>query len=272
MSDRPHLSPTQIDLFTRCGEAYRRRYIEGEKIPLGMALLKGKGFHAGAEHNMRQKIESHRDLPASDIVDAAVASFEAETTGGYSLSQDEVFRGAKIILGETTDSLVQLAKVHAEQQAPDYQPIMVEQKVRIELPGNRDLLGVIDLADDKGRVVDFKTAGKSKSQSDADSSIQLTTYAAAYQVTTGEPPALVQLDTLVTGKKGVKRQVLESSRGPADFTALANRINAVSAAIDAGIFPPAPPGSWQCSAKWCGFHASCGYVNSERSALTEGDE
>lgn len=267
-----HLSPTQIDTYCRCPEAYRRRYVEGEKIPPGIALLKGKGFHAGAETNMRQKIDSHEDLPASDIVDASVASFEAEMQGGFALSTDEAFRGAKVVLGEAKDSLVSLAKAHAEQQAPEYQPVMVEERVEIELTPERSLVGVIDLADDKGRVVDFKTAGKSKSQSEADASIQLTTYAAAYHVHQGEPPSLVQLDVLVSGKKGVKRQVLESRRGVADFTALANRINAVAAAIDAGIFPPAPPGAWQCSPRWCGYWNSCAYINSERAALAEGDE
>src|SRR5580700_2286114 len=79
---KPFLSPTQLEMFSRCGEQYRRRYIEHEIIPPGIAMAKGKGFHAGAEHNMRQKLETGVDLSVAEIVDVAVTSFEAETSGG----------------------------------------------------------------------------------------------------------------------------------------------------------------------------------------------
>lgn len=270
MSDKPYLSPTQLDMFTRCGEAYRRRYREGEVIPPGVALLKGSGFHDGAATNMRQKIESGVDLPAGDIVDAAVAAFEAGVHGGYVLDDAEAGRGAKVVLAEAKDSLVALAELHAAAQAPDYQPRLVEHKVRIVLPdAPRDLLGIIDLADDRGRVTDFKTTSRRKSQAEADASVQLTTYAAAYAVATGAAPSEVRLDVLAQGKKETARQVLVSQRTEADYAALANRLNVVNRALDADVFVPAAPGAWNCSPRWCGYWATCALVNSERRALAE---
>lgn len=262
---KPHLSATQINMFTVCGEQYRRRYIEGEIIPPGIALLKGKAFHVGAETNMRQKIESRADLPAEQMVEAAAEAFDNESHFSYCLTDEERSRGPSAVLGEAKDSLVEMVKVHAKQQAPDYQPVMVEEEVRIALPGPRDLLGIIDLADDKKRITDFKTAKKKKPQSEADSSLQLTVYSAAYQSRTGEAPSEVRLDNIIQGKKSVERQVLSSTRSEADIGALANRINTVAAAIDAGIFIPAPVGIWQCSQKFCGYWRSCPYVNSERA-------
>jgi hypothetical protein len=258
---KPFLSPSQLDMYCKCPEQYRRRYIEHEKIPPGIAMVKGKSFHAGAEHNMRQKIESGVDLTAAEIVDVAVDSFEAEAAGGLMFSWEEIARGAGIVIGEAKDSLVSLAGMHATHQAPDYQPVLVEATIEIELPGPRNLLGVVDLADDKDRVTDFKTSGRSKNQADADTSLQLTIYAAAFHAVIGRPPSEVRLDTLVELKKETKRQVLATSREEADMVALANRINAVSKAIDAGIFTPAVPGSWWCSARWCGYHATCPFVN-----------
>ena len=271
--EKPHFSSSQINMITVCGEQYRRRYIEGEIIPPGVAIIKGKATHKGAETNMRQKIESGVDLSANEIVDAAVAAFEGELHGAYLLTKEEQDRGAKIVLGEAKDEVVSMAKVHAEQQAPDYQPMMVEQTVRIELPGKRDLLGVIDLADDQHRIVDFKTSKRKKSQNEADESIQLTVYAAAYQGITGTPPSEVRLDTLVNTKsRGTERQVLTSNRSRADIVALANRINAVSQAVESGAFVPAAMGIWQCSEKFCGYWRSCPYVNSERSAAAAAAE
>ncbi len=271
--ERPHLSASQIDSYCRCGEAYRRRYLEGEKIPPAIAMIKGTGFHAAAEANMRQKIETHRDLPACEIIDVAVASFDAELPGGYILNEEETSQGVENVLGRARDDLADFALVHAREQAPDYQPTHVEQTVRIELPNApRDLLAVIDLADDQGRVVDFKTAGKKKSQADADESVQLTIYAAGLHALTGSPPTEVRLDTVVAGKKAVTRSVVSSQRDEADFAALAHRINMVQRGIDAGVFAPATPGAWWCGPKWCGYWHSCPYVNSQRAALAEGGE
>lgn len=268
---KPHLSATQLDCFARCPEQYRRRYLEGERIPPGVALIKGTGFHRGAETNMRQKLDSRRDLPETEIVEAAAAAFDEAAAGGLTLSAEEAARGAPAVLGEAKENLVDMARCHARQQAPDYQPILVEQVVRIELPGPRDLLGVIDLADDRDRVVDFKTSGKAKPQSEADASVQLTVYAAAFHAHVGRLPSGLLLDTVVTTKKGSRREALETVREEADFSALAHRINAISSAIDAGSFAPASPGAWWCGAKWCGFYETCCFVNPNRGRAAQGD-
>lgn len=260
--EKPHLSPTQLELFAKCPEAYRRRYILAERIPPGIAALKGTGVHRGAQHNMAQKRETREDLPVDQIVEAAVAAFEAETHGGYSMTPEETKIGRKKLIGTAKDDVVAMARVHAEQQAPDYQPVLVEELVRILLPNSpRDLLGVIDLTDERDRLVDFKTSGKKKTQNDADTSIQLTTYAVAFKAKTGRDPSEVRLDTITRSKNETARDVVRSTRGPADFAALAARINVVNASIDAGLFPPATPGAWWCSAKWCGYHSTCPYVN-----------
>jgi hypothetical protein len=271
-AQKPHASNSQIEMLCRCGESYRRRYIEGEIIPPGIAMLKGTGLHRAAETNMRQKIDSHVDLPARDIVAAAVAAFEDQAHGGLTLTDEEVGRGTANVIGEAKDDVAELADVHARQQAPDYQPVMVEQQVRILLPNSpRDLLGIIDLADDKERVTDFKTSGRSKSQSEADTSVQLTIYAAGYHALLGRPPAEVRLDTAVQTKTGTRRQVLASSRDSGDFQALANRINAFNYAVQAGSFPPASPGAWNCSQKWCGFWHTCPYVNPRAGQRSQND-
>jgi hypothetical protein len=273
LKEKPHLSPTQLNMISMCPEQYRRRYIEGEILPPGIAMMKGSALHKGAEVNMRQKLASGVDLPAVQIVEAAVAGFEGAIHGSYALSDEEASRGAGIVLGEAKDAIVRMAQCHATEQAPEYQPVMVEEKVRIVLPGPRDLLGIIDLADTRDVVTDFKTAARKKQESEADTSLQLSTYAAAFETKMGRPPAEVRLDVVVQTKKGnTSRQLLRSERGPADNIALANRINTVARLIESGIFIPAPVGAWNCSQKWCGYWRTCPYVNSERAALQTSDE
>ena len=253
-------------MYAKCGEQYRRRYIEKQIIPPGMAMLRGTGVHGGIETNMRQKIETYRDLPVADVIDAAVAKFDDELKAGFQLDQDESSRGKDVVIGDTRDLVATMAGVAGSDLCPKYQPTVIEQGVRIEIPtSTHDLFGVIDLADDKARIIDVKTSGKSKTQNDADGSVQLTVYSAMHQVLTGSPPAELVLETLVATKTP-KLQTLVTKRGNADLVALGARIEATTYGIAKGVFAPAPAGAWWCGPKWCGYFHSCPFVNPGRSA------
>ena len=264
-TERPHFSASQLDSYCRCPEAYRQWYLEKNRIPPNVYMARGTGMHGGAAGNFRQKLETYRDLPAKEIIEIGVQEYEAATRDGITLTAEEADRGPSVVIAEVKDDLVAILDCHAKTQAPDYQPVMVEQCVRLSLPESpRDLLAVIDVAT-SDEVADFKTAKRSKSEQEVRSSIQLTIYAAAYHAIEGKPPATVALDTIVQTKTATKRQKLTDTRDAGDFLALANRINAIQHAIDAGSFPPALPGSWQCSDKYCGYYRTCPFVNGSRS-------
>lgn len=75
--DVAHISASQLVTFARCPEQWRRRYIEGDIIPPGIAALRGSGVHKGAETAMRSKIETHANMRPAEVVDIAVAGFDA---------------------------------------------------------------------------------------------------------------------------------------------------------------------------------------------------
>lgn len=271
---KPHVSPSQLEMLSRCGEQYRRRYIEREIIPPGIAMLKGTGLHAGAAANMRQKIDTHVDLPAAEVADIAVAALESELSrSGCSFSEDEVSAGADKVLGQAKDATALLASAHVRLQAPEYQPLVVERRFRIVLPSSsHDIVGVVDMIPDTLRAVDFKTSRRRKSQADVNESVQLTTYAAAAVALTGQPAVGVRLDTLVHNSSGVSRQTLDADRGTDHYRSLAARASTAIAAVQSGVFVPASPGAWWCSQRWCGYWSSCPYVAGERLAKAPRDE
>lgn len=262
---RKHLSASQLEMFARCPEQWRRRYVEGEVIPPRLAMIKGTAVHKCAEHNMRQKIESHEDLPTTEIIDAAVSCFEERIKhDGYQLGKDETASD----VGKQKDSVAVMAAVHAGEQAPCYQPASVEHRFKIELPDiSHDLVGVIDLVTDKGEVVDFKTSKKLYNENDVEVSPQLSLYAAAQNA----DEVTVKLDVLVepTARNPARRQLIEAKRDRSDLPVIARRVAVVSKTIDAGLFPPAAVGSWWCSESWCGYWNTCPYVNSERIAASK---
>lgn len=262
---KPHFSSSQINMLSRCGESWRRRYLENERLPPVISMLKGTAMHHGAETNFRQKMTTGRDLPKAEIVEASVSKFEESYKDEIALTSDETKTGKKALLDTLTKEVVQLATVHAEQQAPEYQPISVEQEFRVEIDGcTHDLYGFIDLIDDRQRVVDFKTSKAKPKKGTEVESLQLTAYA-AHQMTKGVYPVDVRLDYLTLSKRGVTRTALDSSRDLQDIDALGRRVDMAAKMVKSGVFMPALPGSWWCSATWCGYWRTCPYVNSQRS-------
>lgn len=278
--DKPHLSPSSIDMFCRCPESWRRRYIEKERQPPALAMHKGKAFHAAVDHNMKQKIDSHTDLLVPDIIEAGVAEIHSLIDGeGFEARPTEDGLAKSVACDKAVDSVAALVRSHATNQAPDYQPTKVEEPFRIELPtcdhdllGFKDFVGTLTDPDYAGVTVvtDWKSAGRKPNAGTEHDSVQLTSYAASEMMLDSSLDVVtVRLDVIVDRAKTYPRHVMESQRDADDVRALAFRIDVVSKSITAGLFPPAVPGSWWCSPGWCGYWNTCKYVNAERRQKAE---
>lgn len=254
---RRHVSASQLNMYARCPEQYRRRYVENEIIPPGVAATKGKSVHVGAELNFRQKITTMQDLRPADIVDASVTAFEESTQGGLTLNEEEQARGKSVVVGEGKDSVVRLASLFAKEVAPEYQPLFVEEKHEIELPDSpRTLLGILDLSAVQADIVDLKTGARAMSQQDVDDSIQLSGYSVTYTEVLKQPPRRIVIEDLVDTGKTQKRVKIETTRDAAARQRFVERAVTTAKAIEAGIFPPGQPG-WWCSKRFCGYWETC---------------
>lgn len=251
-------------MFTKCGEKWRRRYLDKDRTPTSVAAMRGRAIHSAAEFNFVQKINSREDLPEREVVAYAVNEFDEARKGQFSLSADEREEGAAKVIGRATDEVVTQTEAHIRYQAPDYQPIEVEHEFSIPIAEDVDLVGKIDVVAEsetrRDHIVDFKSSGRAKSQTEIVTSPQLTVYSAAWARHTGELPTC-GFDQLVSRSKGIERIRVDTTRGARDFAALEARINAMLGAIRAGVFLPADPVSdWWCSGKWCPYHSTCPYA------------
>lgn len=244
---KPHTSYSQLSMAMRCGESYRRRYIEGERLPPVLAMARGTGVHKGIATNFRQKMTSHRDLKTQDIIDAAVSAFDTAIADGLLTTPDQRSIGIQIVIGETIDLVSDMAQEFAVQAAPEYQPIFVEQRIEIEFPNSpRNLLAILDVGT-IDEVADFKTSGRKKKQAEVDHDLQLTVYDVAYHAYTGHKAEKVSFDTIVATKTNISRQKLTGSRDMTDRLNLARTINEFSRLLAAGVFMPSMPGrDWWC--------------------------
>lgn len=267
MDKRIRISPSRVLTYTRCGEQDRRRNVERDIVPPGVAQLKGTGLHKASEVNFKQKVETHKDLPKKQIVEAAVDTFnERVVVDGLLLSADEKNIGKDKVIDEAQKSVRTMAELYAEGIAPRYQPKEVEVKQVVSVPNsNVDIVGVVDVLDESDVIVDIKTSTKKKQQEEADMSLQLTSYALSHWARTGAPAVDLRMEVVVDSSKPAV-QTLQTQRAEDDFEAYLRVVETVARGIEARVFPPAYgiPGAWWCSPRFCGYWATCPYVPKSR--------
>jgi len=252
--DKKHLSPSQLNMFNRCGAQYYFRYIEGLKLPPKSAMTFGSAVDAGLNHNYFQKIESKKDLKVDAILDAYSTAFDlgkAETE--WEKDEDPA---------EIKDEGVVILKKYRKEIAPKIQPFAVQDQLLIEFSDfDYDLKGFIDLIDEAGVIIDNKTSGKSPSKDGEaykvapDHDLQLSTYALGYRLKYHKPEAGLRVDYLVRTKEPKIIQVpLIKSNAEIDY--MLRQIGRIADAIQKEVFIP-NRSSFLCSERWCGYYKIC---------------
>lgn len=252
MDRRPHLSATQISMFLRCPRQWAYRYVEHIKSPPSGAMKLGNVWHQALKRNYRQKVETKTDLPLDEMTDFFAETFDKE------IESEEVIFDPGETAGKLKDQGVSVTTAHHTALAPTIQPVQVEQEDRFALAKNGfpyDLVTIIDLVDDAGRIRDSKSWGKTPNQSDLDRDIQLSTYALAYRIKEGKAEAGLLIDAVIKTKEP-KAKTFETARNREGLKLHLNTIGHIAKAIHAEAFPPNPTG-WWCSKKFCGYWDRC---------------
>ena len=257
------ISQSMFGMFLRCPAQFERRYVNGEIIPPGIAARRGSATHKAAEINHVQKLVSKEDLPVDSLQDAARDEYmHLVKDEGVFIPKDQI--GAKgTLLAEGLDSATRLTKLYREALAPQIIPVLVEERLTIDVVLDVPIKGTIDVLTADNWMPDMKTAAKSKGQADAENSLQLTFYAGLVANHTGKWPGKVSLEILVDNKTP-KLQSLETKRGPEDWAKLILRLQLFVAQLRTGLFPPCDPGHWLCSPAWCGYFQTCRYSTDRR--------
>jgi len=256
-AERRHLSVSALQMHQKCPKQYEYRYTDHLIIPPGIAMIRGRAFDGGVNHNFRQKIETRIDLPVDEVEDVAAEAVESEFAGEVFLLPEERSIGIKHLRDRTKDQTVQMVATHHGEIAPAIQPTMVQRKITLRPDADKfpaEIVGIIDLADEQDFIRDNKTSKKTPPKDAAATSQQLTTYALLFRALTGRKERGVALDTVVMTEAGnVSINVQESTRDAADIEQLKGRMALTLAAIQTGVFPPTNPDNWWCSERWCGY-------------------
>ena len=261
-----HISISQINMFGRCAEQWRRRYLERDIFPPGIAAHVGSGVHFAAEVNYRPKIDTGEDQPLDVLTDAAAEKYEQKVRDGVFIPREQR-ASAMSDIAKGKDRAVSLTRVYAGVIAPTMRPAYVEERVELEVDGLPvPFLGILDCLGVDNHLSDLKTSSRKWNQSRADHELQPTLYQQLVKELTGAPPTAITFDILVAAKRLAAQRVL-TTRNDEDFAILIQRARLMIKQIDAGIFPPAQPGAWICSPKWCGYWWSCPHIPPHKKIL-----
>ncbi|KAA3662806.1 MAG: PD-(D/E)XK nuclease family protein [Calditrichaeota bacterium] len=247
---RDYISVSQINTYIGCSLKYRFKYIdELQPAFTPSALAFGSSIHSAIEWMHKQLMTGN----GKDIKNA-LAIFDADW---YASCQGDIQFKKK----ESEKSLFQKGLKMLEyysQNLPDSKIMAVEHSFTVPIVDvstgetlDTPLYGIIDLILEDHLIIDFKTAMKSLSADDVDSSLQMTAYSYAYNYKTGQTPNL-RIDALYKTKEP-KIDRIPTIRGEPDYSKLFNLAKAIINAIQAGVFYPIS--SWRCND--CEFKKYC---------------
>jgi hypothetical protein len=248
---------------SKCGEAFRRRYIEGEKGSPSVRMVIGTAVDRAVAANLRNKLELGQLMDPENVKSIARDTLVNEWSKGVEVSEEDAEEGLTASKDSAIDTSVAMAEFHHYQVAPAMEPVYVARRWVIDIQGlSVQLAGEIDLQTPTA-IRDLKSSAKSPVKTLADTSQQLTTYALAAKVLDGKLPEAVALDYVVRTpkKRELKYVELVSARTDADLKPLLERVSNAARLIEAGVFAPADPSFWACSKKYCSFWPTCRYAS-----------
>lgn len=249
-----NLSLSSVNLFLRCPDKWRRRYIDNEyEGPATPAMVLGSAVGAAEGAAYQTQIDTGQ-RPTSELVQDAFADEWLERT-----EREEIAWGADKP-GLLKDTGVAAVKAYDLHIAPGVTPLYVEREFRLGFEGvDWGLAGFFDVEDDDETVRDLKVRGRKMTAVDADTDLQPTAYLLARRAE-GRPASGFVFDTMVKTKTPYA-EIVSTDRTDAQLDAFTHRLYGVAAEIswrvETGNWAYSAPGNFLCSERMCGYWHRC---------------
>lgn len=234
------LSPSAVSMFQSCGHAFYLRYVKGLKMPPSVAMVEGISHHKWLEFNNNHKLQKGRD------VTVAVAE-EVFQEDWKKRSQNAGDRSPKSV-NDISKRAKPLIQRYMTIIAPALIPKVAEVQADAIVAGVPMMLK-IDVVTNKNAVLDYKVSSRKKSKNDVLNSLQLPLYAAVMKA------KRAGLVSMVHTKNEVAQETHPFGQHELDWAG--EVVASVADAIGKGSFPKAPPDSWKCSERFCGYWHMC---------------
>lgn len=255
-----HLSATSLSCFWQCPEAFRRRYLLGERGPVSAEMLRGRVVDTAVSAYYRAVLDDGRPPAPSDSDEQLDRDWRQELDA----PRDEIDWG-DWQPATLKDSAAAALRAYLAQIAPTVQPVAVQRRFELRLHAKLEwsIVGYIDLEDAAGDVIDLKVKRSHLTQAAADSHPQASLYLLERALTGAPRRRFVFHSVCPTAREPVR--AVATARSRAQLQAHLVRVASTARAIDAlhrhlgqeAPWPLADPASWKCSPRYCPHFAGC---------------
>lgn len=270
------LSQSILNMASKCGHQVYLRYVKNIIIPPGVAARKGSSVHAGIEHDYRRKVETGNYAPLDELMDVTNETFKALIMDeGVWLNKNDQADKENILNTALTESLASAGSYHENVAVHGDKVAMIEEQLTADIGIGADISGKPDVVVD-GKLRDIKTAGKRWVKGREEEEIQPVIYrmlirenghgdvGAEFCVLTNMKNGPKDTDCTWDSERKVCIDKREANTTPEYEQSVIERVKTVHLQFEAGIFPPAYPGSWWCSPDWCGWFSICKYAKGRK--------
>jgi hypothetical protein len=271
-----HLSPSSYSLWVSCPEAWRRRYIKGEKPPPSGSMFLGSRVDDALSTYHRRILEHGDRLGLDQLLDLYREMWQVELDAEREKQDIDWHEDLPERLAfELGRKAIELAM--AELVPHLGEPIAVQRRLEFTLaPGLEwTVLGYLDLetlkeqpgAEPIPAVVDFKVKGSPIGQDQADTDPQAGLYLAGRWLEGSPAKGLLFAQIAKPGKrrKQMSASLIGTTRTAGQLRGVLARVALAASQIAAayeryGADQPwgfAEPTSWKCSPRYCHACRSC---------------
>jgi RecB family exonuclease len=252
------LSPASVRAFERCPEAFRRRYLLGEREPANLAMTLGSVVGDALAHHFQGRIEG-KPLSHADLDDLVVELFSAKIAHTALGAEDDPDTAREHCRGGVADYLSELA--------PHVSPISVERRASFRFSEEQEwrFQCYFDL-ECAEEVPDVKFGKRPVSEVRAARDLQATAYA-YLRWAEGRPARFVFHSGVLEPEEAPRWRVVPAPRTVAQFRGVEQRVARVARQIahldqtEPGEWPLASDLGWWCAPRertdGCPYWDSC---------------
>ncbi len=263
-----HLSVSSVNLFLKCPQRWKYRYIDGLYEPTSPAALLGGATGAAEGQHYGSIVDGGPGLSTREVLDAYSDEFDLRK------EREEVdWEGEKP--GRVKDQGARVLPLYHHHVAPTVKPIAVEREFVIRPPHvDWTIKGYIDV-EETDRIPDLKSRSTTKGPvtgPEAAADLQATTYLFARRAE-DNPAREFVFHSLVRNSKPTPRHVTvtPTTRTDEQLDQLLEVMYGVAAEIqwrmERDVWRGPPAAAWWCGQSWCGFWERCPLGGLHRPAV-----
>lgn len=249
-----HLSFSSITSYLNCAKAWEFKYVDKQPTKTSAQLLFGSAWHKTieamvAKSDERDPLDQWKHNLQSELELSGRKNQNIEW--GDETEEGLINTGIRFLQSKEIQTALLSIIPGVDEMGPK-----IERNIELRVPGVPvPVIGYIDIITEDGVCGDFKTSGKSWSETQAKDSLQPLFYLAGLKQMGIPAPDLFRHYIFVKTKEP-KFQMIETAHKPQEMMFLFGLIQNVWRAIERESFFE-NPGGWQCSAKFCDFWAQC---------------